>query len=124
MSDEREIGGGGSHANEPRIESLARDLALAINQLDARQRAVLRDEAVAILREEVAPDDVELPAPAASSGSGGSGAGKFNAFGIAIPLGLVGALLIFLFPPVGLLMFAAAVVMLFWGVVSVLLSRS
>jgi hypothetical protein len=119
VSDEHEINGG-LHAVEPRIESLAHDLAVAINRLDARERESLRDVAVAILRDEVQP--VEPPVVDAAVGSARAGAG-FNPFGIAIPLGLVGALLVFLFPPVGLLMFGAAAMMLAWGIVATLVTR-
>jgi hypothetical protein len=56
---------------------------------------------------------VELPA----SGT------AFNPFAIAIPLGLAGAVMLILFPPVGLLLFGSAGVMMVWGVAVVLLSR-
>ena len=53
-----------------------------------------------------------------------SATGTFNPFGIGIPLVLMGGLLVFLFPPVGLLMFAAAAVMIAWGVGATLLARN
>lgn len=118
MSDEHEIGGGESGGREPRIESLARDLARAINRMEASQREALRDAAVAILQDGVAPVE---PAPVATPVVASHA--SFNPFGIAIPLGLVGALLVFLFPPIGLLMFGAAVMMVAWGVIATLVSR-
>lgn len=119
MSDDDEIGGGESRGQEPRIESLAHDLARAINRLDAGEREALRDAAVAILRDtapSTEPEFVEPPPAAPVQAS-------FNPFGIAIPLGLVGALLVFLFPPIGLLMFGVAAMMVAWGVIATLFTR-
>jgi hypothetical protein len=51
-----------------------------------------------------------------------SGTG-FNPLAIAIPLSLMGFVMLILFPPVGLTLFATAVVMVFWGLASVLFTR-
>jgi hypothetical protein len=71
--------------------------------------------AVRVLRDDVilADDEVE----GQPSGS------AFNPFGIAIPLTLMGGVMLILFPPVGLMLFATATVMVFWGLASVLFSR-
>ena len=53
-----------------------------------------------------------------------SASGTFNPLGIGIPLVLMGGVLVFLFPLVGLLMFAAAAVMIVWGVGATLLARN
>lgn len=101
------------------MEALARELADTINagQLEGRER--LREVALGLLRDEVRlSEPAPLPAPAVAP------PGSFNAFGIGIPLILMGSVLVFLFPPVGLLMFAAAGVMIAWGVGTALLRQS
>ncbi len=101
------------------MEALARELADTINagQVEGRER--LREVALGLLRDEVQLSEPEL-APAA----GPVATGAFNPFGIGIPLVLMGSVLVFLFPPVGLLMFAAAAVMIVWGVGTTLLRQS
>lgn len=77
---------------------------------------MLRDVAISLLRDEV--QVLEPPPPAVPA------TGSFNPFGIGIPLLLMGGVMVFLFPPVGLLMFAAAALMIAWGVGTTLLTRS
>ena len=99
------------------MEALARQLADTINAGPVERRERLRDVALGLLRDEVQLTDPQpLPAPAAT--------GTFNPFGIGIPLVLMGSVLVFLFPPVGLLMFATAAVMIAWGVGTTLLRQS
>ena len=62
------------------------------------------------------------PVPPASPSA--SGTETFNPLGIGIPLILMGGVLVFLFPLVGLLMFAAAAIMIVWGVVATMLGSS
>ena len=117
VSDERGAGDPGV-ALETRVEALAREIATAVNAGQIEQREFLRELAVNLLREEVqisAPSGAAVPAEPL---------GSFNPFGIGIPLLLMGAVLVFLFPPVGLLMFAAAAVMIAWGVGTTLLAHS
>ena len=104
---------------EAAVEALARELADTINagQVEGRER--LREVALSLLRDEVRLSE---PLPAAAPASATSG--TFNPFAIGIPLILMGSVLIFLFPPVGLLMFAAAAVMVVWGVGATLLRQS
>ena len=101
------------------MEALARELADTINagQLEGRER--LREVALSLLR-----DEVQLTEPVPASAPAVASPGSFNPFGIGIPLILMGSVLVFLFPPVGLLMFAAAGVMIAWGVGTTLLRRS
>lgn len=101
------------------MEALARELADTINAGHVEGREQLREVALGLLREEVRLND-HLPA----SASPPAAAGAFNPFGIGIPLVLMGSVLVFLFPPVGLLMFAAAAVMIAWGVGATLLRQS
>jgi hypothetical protein len=102
---------------ERRVEYLAREVAQAINAGPTEGREVLRELAVAILRDEVEiVERAEVPAVPAAIG-------PFNFFGIGIPLFLIGAVLVFLFPPIGLVFFAAGTLTVVFGVGAVLFSR-
>ena len=94
---------------EERIEGITGTVAALINGAAPELRRDLRDLAIGILREDV--PEVQQPGPAATP-SGTS----FNPLGMAIPLFLVGGMLLFLFPPVGLVILLFAVVMMVWGV--------
>ncbi len=117
VTDEREVGGN-KHTPEAEVEALARELADTINAGQVAGRERLREVALSLLREEV-----RLSEPATTAAAPAT-SGTFNPFGIGIPLILMGSVLIFLFPPVGLLMFAAAAVMIVWGVGTTLLRQS
>ena len=108
--------GGNDRALERRVEGLARAIAEIINTGQVEERQGLRDLAVSLLRDEV--QVIEPPSQAEPLS-----AGSFNPFGIGIPFVLMGAVLVFLFPLVGLLMFAAAAVMIAWGVGTTVLAR-
>jgi hypothetical protein len=108
---------GSGRALERRVAALAREIAETINTGQGEEREGLRDLAVNLLRDEV--QVIELPRPVERQS-----AGSFNPFGIGIPFVLMGMVLVFLFPLVGLLMFAAAAVMIAWGVGTTLLARS
>ncbi len=97
------------------IEGAARDLARTISAAPAGERERLRDMAVELLR-----DEVEITAPADAVPASG---GTVNPFGIGIPLVLVGSVMLIMFPPVGLLLFGAAALMMLWGVATVVLVR-
>ena len=116
MIDEREAGER-NQTPEERVAALAREIAKTINAGEIEGRDGLREVAVEVLREEVQTAE---PLPAVAAATAG---GTFNPFGIGIPLILMGGVLVFLFPPVGLLLFAAAAVMIAWGVGATLLGR-
>ena len=116
-SDEQ--AGGKERAQEERVMALAREIAETINAGTVEDRDVLREMAVNMVRDAVQTGSV--PDPEAPPTSGG---GTFNPLGIGIPLILMGGVLVFLFPLMGLLMFAAAAVMIVWGVGATLLARS
>ena len=102
---------------EGRIAALAREIAETINAGQVEGREGLRDFAITLVRDAVQtvePTPVAAPQPAAA----------FNPFGIGIPFVLMGAVLVFLFPLVGLLMFAAAAAMIGWGIGTTLLARN
>lgn len=116
MVEKSQIDSKDAEITEAGVESMARDLARRINSAPSERREQLREMVVHLVR-----DEVQI-APLAVQRSSGSGA-SFNPFAIGIPLGLAGAVLSILFPPVGLMVFAAAALMMAWGVLSVLLSR-
>ena len=98
------------------VLALAREIADTINAGPIEGREILREMAVNTVRDEV--HIVTAPGAQVASRSD-----SFNPFGIGIPLILVGAVLVFLFPPVGLVIFGAALLMMVWGVVATLLAR-
>lgn len=104
------------YAPEAAVAALAHEIVELINAAPLEQREGLREDAVALLRNEV-----EMSGPPAEAET--QVAGTFNPFGIGIPLVLMGMVLVFLFPPVGLLMFAVAGVVVAWGVGATLLAR-
>jgi hypothetical protein len=97
------------------VEGLARDLARTISAAPTGERERLRDMAVQLLR-----DEVEIEAPVDVTTTSG---GTVNPFAIGIPLILVGGVMLVMFPPVGLLLFGAAVLTMVWGVATVFLVR-
>jgi hypothetical protein len=108
--------GGSERARERQIEEMARDLADAIERAEADGHEGLRDIAVSLLRERV---EAAPPQPVEAGGE----PAPFNAFGIGIPLVLMGMVLVFLFPLIGLLLFGVAATMIAWGVGTSLLAR-
>lgn len=115
MIEKRQTERGAEHP-DLRIEELARELASLINAGSAEQRERLRDMAVRLLRDEVEITD-ERAANVPASGH------SFNPFGIGIPLSLIGGVMLILFPPVGLMLFATAALMMVWGLATVFVAR-
>ncbi|HUI27847.1 MAG TPA: hypothetical protein VL403_17325 [Candidatus Kryptonia bacterium] len=103
-------------AAETDVERLAREVVRVINAGPEGEREILRELAVAVLRDEVQIVSNPRPADAPTLGT-------FNFFGIGIPLVLMGAVLIFLFPPIGLVCLAAAALTFVCGFGVVLFSR-
>jgi hypothetical protein len=120
VTDEREAAEN-ERARAARVEALAREIADTINAGSAEGRESLRESVVSVLRDDVQLDDERADEPVQSPPRP---TGSFNSFGIGIPLILMGTVMVFLFPPVGLLMFAAAAVMIAWGVGTTLFARS
>lgn len=98
---------------------MAREIARLVNEAPAAEREELRAYAVGLVREEIRgteevgePDDAEPRPPS----------GGFSPIGMAIPVVMVGGFLFFLFPPIGLLLFAVAGFLVMWGIVATLVS--
>ena len=117
MTEKSQIDSGDGEIAEARVQGLARDLVHHINSGPSERREQLREMVVHLVRDEV------MIAPPASRSAAGGNPGAFNPFAIGIPLVLAGAVLSILFPPIGLMLFAAAAVTMAWGVISVLVSR-
>jgi len=87
-----------------------------VNETPASDRDELRAHVIGVLREEVpggeVVDEDKEEEPIRQAG--------FNPLGFGIPVLLVGAFLLFLFPPVGLLLFAMAAFLMIWGIVATL----
>ena len=112
----------GSEDLERRVEALASELALLINSSNSEDREGLKDLALSIVREEVQGRDVDPPGrgtvAAGGPGSSTGSAAPFNAIAVAMPLGLAGAVMVFLFPLGGLVLFALAGLLVAFGVLA------
>ena len=96
---------------EEKIEDLTREISRLISTAETKGREELREYAISLLQGEIeAGPVVEVVAAALGSTN------PFNPLGISIPLFLIGGILLFLFPPVGVILLAAAVVMGVWAV--------
>lgn len=104
---------------EERIEEITREIAGLIGRAPAQSRRDLRDFATGLLRERISEALAPAPPDVREARTGST----FSAIGFAIPLFLMGSLLLFLFPPVGLVLLMMAVVMLLWGLVASLIFR-
>src|SRR5437899_9462452 len=105
---------------EDRVEDLTRAIAQTINDAVLPERPAIRAElkefAINLLQESVI-----APEPVAVATVGSEKA--FNPLAMGIPLLFAGGVLIFLFPPVGMMLFAGSVVMIGWGLVVAVVRR-
>lgn len=88
-----------------------------MNEAPATEREELRAYAVSLVREEIRGTEDVGESDGAEPRSPSAG---FSPIGMAIPVVMVGAFLLFLFPPVGLLLFALAGFLVIWGIVATL----
>ena len=116
MTDSNNTTDGDNDEIGDQIEGLARDLARTISAAPAEQRERLRDMAVHLLRDEV---EIIKEVEAAPTAAGG-----VNPFAIGIPLLLAGSVTWILSPLITLLLFAAAAVMMIWGIAAVMFGRN
>ncbi len=105
---------------EDRVEDLTRVLAQTINGADVPERpdirAELKEFAINLLQESIPAEPVAVAAVQ-------NGKATFNPLAMGIPLFFAGAVLIVLFPPVGMMLFAASMVMIVWGFVTSMVMR-
>lgn len=104
---------------EKRIEMVAGELAELINRARAEDREGLKDLALSVVRDETLGREDEQPV----GGKPRRETAPFNAIGVAMPIGMAGAVMIFLFPPVGLALFGLAALLVMFGVGASFFSR-
>lgn len=85
-------------AVDSRVEQLTRELAEAINEAEVKGRVVMRDYAIDLLRDSVGSEVT----PETATPAGGAKAPPLNPFALGIPVLLIGVVLTFIFPPVGM----------------------
>jgi hypothetical protein len=103
---------------DAKVEELTRQIAELVNSAGVESRQNLREYAVDLLREETERDDA---APTTSSATNATT--KFSPLAFAILIGLVSLPLLLLFTPLGLGLFAVAVVMGIWGLIDTFVVR-
>src|SRR4029450_265038 len=104
---------------DARVEELARRLVAVGNGASPRQRPGLPDSTPGLVRDGTEVREA-APAPAATATTN---AAATNPIGIALLLGILSLPAMLLFTPVGLVLFAMALVMGVWGVVVTLIRR-
>ncbi len=108
-----------NRALEERIEELVEEISGLIQSSQAGHQEELKEYAISLLRGEEGIGRAKAhPVEVAEAGP------AFNPFGLAIPLFLIGGLLLFLFPPVGVLLLLTGMAMGGWGVLWTFFSRS
>lgn len=100
-----------SQALEDRIESLSKELSGLINDAGRQGREELRDYAVSLIQGETETTLIEEPSQEESPNQDTA----LNPVALSIPFGLIGIILLMLFPPVGLCMLLFAMVMAVGG---------
>ena len=105
---------------ERRVEALASEIADLINTSNGAERNDLRDLALSIVREDVRSGEEAVHDPAAAP----KHAQPFSPIVMGIAVFLMGCVMVVLFPPVGLLLFGVAFLLIGWGVVMSLFSSN
>jgi hypothetical protein len=104
---------------DARVEELARRLVAVVNGASPEQRPALREYALELVRDGTEVGEA-APTPAATAKTN---AAATNPIGIALLLGILSLPAMLLFTPVGLVLFAMALVMGVWGLVVTLIRR-
>jgi hypothetical protein len=106
---------------ERRLEELAREVIKTISEAeDVGQpgiRTELRDFTIGLLN-----DGLETSEPVVAESTGEKDA-PVNPLGMALPVVIAAGVLLLLFPPVGVLLFGVAAVMVVWGLIASLVRR-
>jgi len=106
---------------EQRLEELTREIVRTINQAEVAgrpgSRTELKDFTISLLQDALGGTEPVDAGPVAHVDA------PFNPLGMGIPVFFAGAVLIFLFPPVGILLFGISIVMIVWGVIASLIQR-
>jgi hypothetical protein len=104
---------------DARVEDLARRLVAVVNGASPEQRPALREYALELLRDGTEVGDA-ITVPVADVKTN---AAATNPIGIALLLGILSLPALLLFTPVGVVLFAVALVMGVWGLVATLIRR-
>ena len=104
---------------DDKVEDLAQRIVQVVNTASPEQRQDLREYAMELLRDGTEATD----APVASPTTANANAAATNPLGIGLLLGVLALPALLLFPPVGLVLLAIAVVLGVWGVLATLLRR-
>jgi len=104
---------------DDKVEDLAQRIVQVVNTASPEQRQDLREYAMELLRDGTEATD----APVAPPTTANANAAATNPLGIGLLLGVLALPALLLFPPVGLVLLAIAVVLGVWGVLATLLRR-
>jgi hypothetical protein len=104
---------------DARVEQLTRELAEVVNTAGVESRQDLREYAIGLLKEETERDDAAAPTSAETHAS----TTNFSPLAFAILIGLVSLPLLLLFAPLGMGLFAVAVLMGIWGLIDTFVVR-
>ena len=104
---------------DDKVEDLAQRIVQVVNAANPEQRQDLREYAMELLRDGTEASDVS-PAPRVNPKTN---AAATNPLGLGLLLGVLGLPALLLFPPVGLVLLAVALVLGVWGVLATLLRR-
>jgi hypothetical protein len=100
------------------VEELTHRVAEVVNSAGAETRQALRAYAIDLLKEETELEDRPV-----TKSTAGTRAPGFSPLAFALLLGVVSLPLLLLFPPLGLGMFLAALLMGVWGLIDAFVRR-
>ncbi|MGH7804993.1 MAG: hypothetical protein ACREQJ_11645 [Candidatus Binatia bacterium] len=103
------------------METRAGELAAIINAAPGEGRETLRELALTIVREEVLTKEQDVSAPTSVSAAAKQSS---NPLAMAIPFFMMGCVTIFLFPPVGLLLFGFTGLLVIIGIGTSIFTRT
>ena len=105
---------------DEKVEDLAQRIVQVVNTANPQQRQDLREYAMELLRDGTEATETSAAPPPNPN----TNAAATNPLGIGLLLGVLALPALLLFPPVGLVLLAIALVLGVWGVLATLLRRS
>jgi hypothetical protein len=106
---------------DDKVEDLAQRIVQVVNTASPEQRQDLREYAMELLRD--GTEATDAPGAPPTNANASANAAATNPLGIGLLLGVLSLPALLLFPPVGLVLLAIAVVLGVWGVLATLLRR-
>jgi hypothetical protein len=101
------------------VERLAEQLGRVVDSAPEEEREELREYAIELVRQEAG----NAPEVEGRRSSEPRSTARLGVFGLVALLALVGGILLFVLPPVGIVLFLLALPIAAWGVVQTLLAR-